>query len=62
LPASPPERSGRDTAWLAALIPAPPSGDLGQDPQVALADLINAIDALAEIKLRTGMAQPTVIT
>ncbi len=29
MPASPPERSGRDTAWLAALIPAPPSGDLG---------------------------------
>jgi hypothetical protein len=29
---------------------------------VALADLIGAIDGLAEIKLRTGMAQPTVIT
>jgi phosphoglucomutase len=40
----------------------PPSGDLGQDPQVALADLISAIDALAEIRVRTGMEKPTVIT
>ena len=40
----------------------PPSGDLGQDPQVALADLIGAIDALAEIRVRTGMERPTVIT
>jgi phosphoglucomutase len=40
----------------------PPSGDLGQDPQVALGDLISAIDALAEIKVRTGMERPTVIT
>ena len=40
----------------------PPSGDLGQDPQVALGDLISAIDALAEIKERTGMERPTVIT
>jgi len=40
----------------------PPSGALAQDPQVALADLIGAIDALAEIKVRTGMDQPTVIT
>jgi phosphoglucomutase len=40
----------------------PPSGDLNQDPQVALADLISAIDGLAEIKTRTGMERPTVIT
>ncbi|MEB3354135.1 MAG: alpha-D-glucose phosphate-specific phosphoglucomutase [Cyanobacteriota bacterium] len=40
----------------------PPSGNLNQDPQVALSDLINAIDALAEIKARTGMECPTVIT
>ena len=40
----------------------PPSGDLGQDPQIALGDLISAIDALAEIKVRTGMERPTVIT
>ena len=40
----------------------PPSGDLGLDPQVALADLIGAIDALAEIRVRTGMERPTVIT
>jgi len=40
----------------------PPSGNLHQDPQVALADLIHAIDALAEIRTRTGMERPTVIT
>ena len=40
----------------------PSSGDLGQDPQTALADLIAAADALAEIKTRTGMDRPTVIT
>jgi phosphoglucomutase len=40
----------------------PPSGDLHQDPQAALGDLISAIDQLAEIKSRTGMNKPTVIT
>ena len=40
----------------------PSSGDLNQDPQVALADMITAINDLAEIKQRTGMDQPTVIT
>ena len=40
----------------------PPSGDLNQDPQAALGDLISAIDQLAEIKVRTGMDRPTVIT
>ena len=40
----------------------PSSGDLNQDPQVALADMISAIDELAEIKQRTGMDRPTVIT
>jgi phosphoglucomutase len=40
----------------------PPSGDLHQDPQAALGDLISAIDQLAEIKTRTGMNKPTVIT
>ena len=40
----------------------PPSGDLNQDPQAALGDLISAIDQLAEIKTRTGMNKPTVIT
>ena len=40
----------------------PPSGDLHQDPQAALGDLISAIDQLAEIKTRTGMNNPTVIT
>jgi phosphoglucomutase len=37
-------------------------GNLNQDPQLALADLINAANQLAEIKTRTGMDQPTVIT
>jgi phosphoglucomutase len=40
----------------------PPSGNLQQDPQQALADLIHAADALAEIRQRTGMDVPTVIT
>ncbi|MEY4770955.1 MAG: hypothetical protein RLZZ346_210 [Cyanobacteriota bacterium] len=40
----------------------PPSGNLAQDPQLALGSLITAIDGLAEIKSRTGMDQPTVIT
>jgi phosphoglucomutase len=39
-----------------------PGGDLNQDPQLALADLISAIDGLAEIRGRTGMVRPTVIT
>jgi phosphoglucomutase len=40
----------------------PPTGNLDQDPQDALGDLIIAIDELAEIKVRTGMDKPTVIT
>ena len=40
----------------------PPSGNLSQDPQAALGELIGAIDALAEIRQRTGMDRPTVIT
>jgi phosphoglucomutase len=39
-----------------------PSGNINQDPQEALGDLISAIDGLAEIKIRTGMDKPTVIT
>ncbi len=39
-----------------------PGGDLDQNPQLALGDLIVAIDALAEIRVRTGMERPTVIT
>jgi phosphoglucomutase len=39
-----------------------PQGDLQRDPQIALADLITAIDQLAEIRARTGMENPTVIT
>ena len=37
-------------------------GNLNQDPQIALADMISGINALAEIKTRTGMDKPTVIT
>jgi phosphoglucomutase len=39
-----------------------PGGNLDQDPQVALAAMIEAIDGLAEIRSRTGMDRPTVIT
>ena len=38
------------------------SGDLNQDPQVALGEMIRAINDLAEIEQRTGMDRPTVIT
>ena len=38
------------------------NGDLNRDPQVALGEMIRAINALAEIEERTGMKQPTVIT
>ena len=40
----------------------PPSGDLNRDPQAALGAMISAIDDLAEIRSRTGMERPTVIT
>ena len=40
----------------------PSTGDLNQDPQIALADMISGINALAEIQARTGMDRPTVIT
>ncbi|MGB5241848.1 MAG: alpha-D-glucose phosphate-specific phosphoglucomutase, partial [Prochlorococcaceae cyanobacterium] len=38
------------------------SGNLDQDPQQALGDLITAADQLGEIRSRTGMERPTVIT
>ena len=40
----------------------PSSGDLSQDPQIALSEMITSINALAEIQQRTGMERPTVIT
>lgn len=40
----------------------PTTGDLDQDPQIALGDMIQAINQLAEITERTGMDRPTVIT
>ncbi|KZR88782.1 alpha-D-glucose phosphate-specific phosphoglucomutase [Synechococcus sp. MIT S9508] len=40
----------------------PSSGDLHQDPQIALADMISSINSLGEIQQRTGMDCPTVIT
>ena len=38
------------------------TGDLDQDPQIALGEMIQAINQLAEITERTGMDRPTVIT
>ena len=40
----------------------PTTGDLSQDPQIALGEMIEAINQLAEITERTGMDRPTVIT
>ena len=40
----------------------PTTGDLAQDPQIALGEMIEAINQLAEIAERTGMDRPTVIT
>ncbi len=40
----------------------PTTGDLAQDPQIALGEMIQAINQLAEITERTGMDRPTVIT
>jgi len=40
----------------------PSTGDLDQDPQIALGEMIDAINHLAEITVRTGMNRPTVIT
>ena len=40
----------------------PPEGDLGQDAQAALADLIALSRSLSEVEKRTGRARPSVIT
>jgi phosphoglucomutase len=40
----------------------PPGGDLAQDAQAALADLIALSRALAEIEQRTGRKEPSVVT
>ena len=40
----------------------PSTGDLHQDPQIALAEMISSINSVAEIQQRTGMDRPTVIT
>ena len=40
----------------------PNTGDLNQDPQIALGEMISAINDLAEVQQRTGMDRPTVIT
>jgi phosphoglucomutase len=40
----------------------PPGGDLGQDAQTALADLIALSRSLAEIEKRTGRKAPSVVT
>ena len=41
---------------------APPGGDLGQDAQAALGELIALSRSVAEIEARTGRTAPTVIT
>ena len=41
---------------------APPTGDLGEDAQAALAELIKLSRSLAEIETRTGRKEPSVIT
>jgi phosphoglucomutase len=46
--------------YLESYVPC--SGDLHQNPQQALGSMIRAIDELAEIRSRTGMERPTVIT
>ena len=46
--------------YLESFVPS--GGDLNQDPQIALAEMISGINALAEIQTRTGMDRPTVIT
>jgi len=40
----------------------PPEGDLAQDAQTALADLISLSRSLAEIEARTGRREPSVVT
>ena len=40
----------------------PPGGDLGQDAQAALADLIALSRSLAGIEARTGRKAPSVVT
>ena len=40
----------------------PPEGDLGEDAQAALADLIALSRSLAEIETRTGRKAPSVVT
>jgi phosphoglucomutase len=40
----------------------PPDGDLGEDAQVALAELISLSRSLAEIEARTGRSEPSVVT
>jgi phosphoglucomutase len=40
----------------------PPDGDLGEDAQKMLADLIALSRSLAEIEARTGRKEPSVVT
>ncbi|MGR3468056.1 MAG: alpha-D-glucose phosphate-specific phosphoglucomutase [Shimia sp.] len=46
--------------YLERLEEAP--GDMGQDPQVALAPVIEAVEALSDLKARTGRTAPDVMT
>ena len=40
----------------------PPDGDLGEDAQTALAELIALSRSIAEIEARTGRKAPSVVT
>lgn len=40
----------------------PPAGDLDQDPQMALAAIIDAVETLTSVRARTGRAAPDVVT
>ena len=40
----------------------PPAGDLDQDPQTALAAVIDAVETLTSVRARTGRAAPDVVT
>jgi phosphoglucomutase len=46
--------------YLESYVPA--GGNLGQDPPGCPRPMIQAMDGLAEIRTRTGMDRPTVIT
>jgi hypothetical protein len=56
-----PRHPGRDLTGVSGDL-CPPSGNIHQDQQEALGDLISAIIELEEIKIGTDMDKPTVVT